>query len=64
MLVLTRREAETIHIGDDIVIHVVSIGSQRNVRLGIEAPSDVSIMRGELVSGPEATGAVASERPP
>jgi carbon storage regulator len=47
MLVLTRRESETIRIGKDIVITVVRITGQK-VRIGITAPQDVSVLRGEL----------------
>ncbi|MCC7337265.1 MAG: carbon storage regulator [Pirellulaceae bacterium] len=47
MLVLSRKENETICIGDQITIHISHIKGSR-VRVGIEAPSDVSIMRGEL----------------
>lgn len=46
MLVLTRKKHETIHVGEDIVITVVSDG---NVRLGINAPPNLRILRGELV---------------
>ena len=47
MLVLTREVDETILIGDDIAIMVLSIrGTQ--VRLGIDAPRHVSIDRGEV----------------
>ncbi len=49
MLVLTRKPQEKIRIGDDIVITVIKTKGQ-GVRLGIEAPSDVSILRGELVA--------------
>ena len=47
MLVLTRKLYESITIGNEIVVKVVSI---RNgvVKLGIEAPSHVSILRSEL----------------
>ena len=47
MLVLTRRTSETIRIGDNIVIRVNRVGRQQ-VSLGIEAPPDVSVLRGEL----------------
>ena len=55
MLVLTRKLMEKLFIGDDICVTVVRIeGGQ--VRLGIEAPRDVSVVRSELVperqSGP------------
>ncbi|QDT01347.1 carbon storage regulator [Adhaeretor mobilis] len=47
MLVLTRREDETIRIGDDIIVKVVRNRGGR-VRLAIEAPRSVPIRRGEL----------------
>lgn len=47
MLVLSRKEQETIRIGKDIVITITGIEGQR-VSIGIEAPSDVKILRGEL----------------
>ena len=48
MLILTRRPGETILIGDDIEVTVMRI-SGNQVRIGIEAPEDVHIVRGELV---------------
>ncbi len=50
MLVLSRREHEEIAIGDDIIVRVVEIGRGK-VRLAIDAPRHVSIMRTELLSG-------------
>ena len=47
MLVLTRRLGETIVIGDDIVIKIVDIHGKQ-IRIGIEAPSEVSVYRGEI----------------
>lgn len=47
MLVLTRKVGEKIKIGDDTVIRVLEI-SKGNVKVGIEAPRDVSIMRYEV----------------
>ena len=47
MLVLTRRKGETIMIGDEITIKVLEIKG-RTVRIGLEAPRDVKIIRGEL----------------
>jgi len=50
MLVLTRRLAESINIGDDIVVTVLSVnGSQ--VRLGIAAPQSVRVVRQEILQG-------------
>lgn len=51
MLVLTRCEGEALIIGDDICITVLGIkGSQ--VRLGIDAPASVRVLRDELLDGP------------
>jgi carbon storage regulator len=49
MLVLTRKVGETIRIGDDVTVQVLSVrGGQ--VRLGLAAPSDVRIFREEVFS--------------
>lgn len=49
MLLLGRRIGETILIGENIVVRVVEWkGGQ--VRLGIEAPKEVHILRGELAN--------------
>ena len=48
MLVLGRKVDEAIHIGDQIEIKVVSISGNR-VRIGIDAPDDVQIVREELL---------------
>ena len=45
MLVLTRKLGETIVIGDDIVIKVVDIHGKQ-IRLGSDAPTEISIFRG------------------
>ena len=47
MLVLARKLGERILVGDAIVITVVRT-SKGSVRLGIEAPDDVAIIREEL----------------
>ena len=47
MLVLTRRLGESINIGDEIKITVVDIDGKQ-VKIGIEAPRDVSIFREEV----------------
>jgi len=49
MLVLSRRESERIRLGEAIVVTVVRVNGDR-VRLGIEAPSDVVVLRDELES--------------
>lgn len=48
MLVLSRKAGESIHIGADIIITVERIEGNK-IRLGIEAPREVVIMRGELI---------------
>jgi carbon storage regulator len=47
MLVLTRQEGEKIYIGDKIVVEVTRYSNGR-VRLGVEAPPDTVVLRGEL----------------
>jgi carbon storage regulator len=47
MLVLTRKPNEKIRIGDDIVITVLRTKG-KGVRLGIEAPAHIQVLRGEL----------------
>ena len=47
MLVLTHKRSEMIQIGDDIVIKVIRTG-KGTVKLGIEAPAHVRVLRGEL----------------
>lgn len=47
MLVLSRKESETIRIGDSIQITLVRVAGDR-VRVGIQAPSEMLILRGEL----------------
>ena len=48
MLVLSRKPGEKIHIGELITITIVRIGPN-TVRLGIEAPKHMNIIRDELV---------------
>ena len=47
MLVLTRRAGEALHIDGDIKVTIVKISGNR-VRVGIEAPQDVRVVRSEL----------------
>jgi carbon storage regulator len=47
MLVLSRRESERIKLGNSIVLTVIRVSGDR-VRLGIEAPADVLVLREEL----------------
>jgi carbon storage regulator len=47
MLVLSRRQSERIKLGDSITVTVVRVSGDR-VRLGIEAPSNVVVLREEI----------------
>jgi len=47
MLVLSRKECEKIQLGNDITLTVVKVSGDK-VRLGIEAPSNVKVLRNEL----------------
>ena len=63
MLVLTRKLMERLYIGDDVCVTVVRLeGGQ--VRLGIEAPREVSVVRAELVPERDGGGVGVAIRPP
>jgi carbon storage regulator len=47
MLILSRRIGESLMIGDDIEVMVLDVCGN-NVRVGINAPDDVTILRDEL----------------
>ncbi len=47
MLILSRKVNEEIILGNDIVIKITDI-SKGNVKIGIEAPREMTILRGEL----------------
>ena len=49
MLVLTRKPKEVIQIGENITVTIVRIKGQ-TVRVGINAPRDVRVIRGELTA--------------
>ncbi len=65
MLVLARKLDESIVIGDNIVVKVISI-EKGVVKLGIDAPNDIAILRSELLddvkkANIEASKAAANE---
>jgi carbon storage regulator CsrA len=67
MLVLTRKPEEQIRIGDDIVITIVRVKGN-TIRVGVEAPKGVRVIRGELEGKPKdnettSTEMVASPKP-
>ena len=55
MLVLSRKPGERILIGDNVAVTIVRIGPN-TVRLGIDAPRDLNIVREELCQRAEANG--------
>ena len=58
MLVLTRKCHEQIRIGDDVVVTVLRT-AKGSVQVGIEAPREVDIVRGELLSFEEPSSMVS-----
>lgn len=60
MLILQRKTGESLVIGEDVTISVVSIEGGR-VRLAISAPPNVSILRSELVTATAANQDSAQE---
>ena len=61
MLVLTRRFGEEIIIGDDIRVVVVRVQGDR-VRIGIDAPRNVSVVRSELIEGASDASSSAAQQ--
>lgn len=60
MLVLSRKENERIRLGDSIVVTVVRLSGDK-VRLGIEAPADIVVLRDELESHEADPGVLRSQ---
>ncbi len=65
MLVLSRKETQRIRLGDSIVVTIVKISGDK-VRVGIEAPAEVLVLRDELEARGEAAPAavVSASRVP
>jgi carbon storage regulator len=63
MLVLSRKVGQKILIGDQIAVTVVRV-AQGTVRIGIEAPSHLPIVREELQSESESGEKLQAQSPP
>ncbi len=61
MLILTRKRGQAFHIGDDIRVTVFDIGND-SVRVAIDAPREVKILREELVEAAELNEEAASQK--
>ena len=61
MLVLSRKESQRIRLGDSIVITIVKVSGDK-VRIGIEAPSNVLVLRDELEPREPATPSAPVEQ--
>lgn len=62
MLVLSRKVGERILIGDKIAVTVVTVNGNR-VRLGIDAPADLTVVREELAQRSSDEPATSSSSP-
>jgi carbon storage regulator len=58
MLVLSRKKAEAICIGNEIKLTVIEVAGN-SVRIGIEAPKSVTVLRSELIETPSREIAVS-----
>lgn len=59
MLVLTRKPEQSLRLGDNITLTILAIEGDR-VKLGIEAPRTVSVLREELFAQIQAANAAAA----
>ncbi|HLJ12450.1 MAG TPA: carbon storage regulator [Planctomycetaceae bacterium] len=59
MLVLSRKRQEMMQIGEGVIVKVIHIG-RNTVKIGIEAPEGVRVVRGELFGSPGRRNPLAS----
>lgn len=62
MLILTRRIGETLMVGDDISVTVLGVKGNQ-IRLGVDAPKDVSVHREEIYQRLQSEGGKAPAGP-
>ena len=60
MLTLTRQTGQSIHIGNEIIIHVSDI-SGGQAKISIEAPKKIKILRSELLANQRSVEANSNE---
>lgn len=61
MLVLSRKVQEEIQVGEEIVVKILQTG-RNTVKIGIEAPKRLSVVRGELLACGEIGGEPTAQR--
>lgn len=61
MLILTRKQGESIVIGDDVRVTVLDITGNQ-IRLGIAAPREISVHREEIHNKIQADSAIRNQR--
>ncbi len=47
MLIITRRQTETVSLGNDITLTIVKVNGEK-VRIGVDAPPHMKVLRAEL----------------
>ena len=62
MLILSRRESECIHLGDDIIVTIVRLNGDK-VRIGVQAPPHIRVLRTELESNWQEPTPVGEQSP-
>jgi carbon storage regulator len=60
MLVISRKSGETLRIGDSVSVTVLSVSGDK-VAIGIDAPREISILRGELLETIESNKASSAQ---
>lgn len=61
MLILTRKVGESIVIANDIIVKVVEIG-KNSIRIGIDAPREISILRQEVFDAIQKENILSSQK--